>query len=104
MILLQKMKKFIVNILFSINLIFIVAIIPTAVMAIIDDSFYHFLKSDNVNAYSVFINIPIILFWFYNLHIWVTKDKDTNHLLLILFFNIFYDPFYYRKAEKNHWV
>lgn len=49
------------------------------------------------------LTIPIIVLWINNLIVWSKNDKGIGRFLLLFFLNGLYNPFYYRKIQKNNW-
>lgn len=99
------MKRILLEICFVVNVIFCLVLIPLLITVLIgNDSIYSFLTSEKGVSLRMYINIPILILWIYNIIVWSKKDKNIVQFILILLLNALYNPFYYRKAVKNKWV
>lgn len=47
--------------------------------------------------------IPIIYLWIIYIKIWAKYDRVTYRLLMLIFLNSLYFPFYYYRIRKNNW-
>ena len=98
------MKRVLLEICFGINVLLCLAIVPLLLTVLLgNDSIYSFLKSESGYPLRL-LNIPLLILWVNNFVIWSKKDKNMGQLALLLFFNFYYNPFYYRSAVKNKWI
>ncbi len=98
------MKRIILEVCFVVNLLFCLALVYVLVATLFGSDLYTFLQSEQGVNLRMFINIPIIILWIFNVIMWSKHDKNILQLVLILLLNALYNPFYFRKAVKNKWV
>ncbi len=51
-----------------------------------------------------FMNIIVMIVWFYSLYIWSKKDNKTKSLILLVLLMSIYSPIYIIKAHKKGWL
>jgi len=99
------MKRVLLEICFVLNVIFLVGLIPLLIIFLLgNDSIYLFLMSEKGISLRLYANIPLLILWVYNFILWSKNDKKIGQFFMLLIFNSFYNPFYYRKAVKRNWV
>lgn len=52
-------------------------------------------------AITYFLGIFSLILWINNLKFWNTKDKNSTHFFLLLFFSLIYSPIYYYKYSSR---
>ena len=83
-----------------INIVFIIDLLIMVFADILEINIFN-----NIIHPIFFSTLAIItqLFWVYNYYIYYVKDKSSVGLKL-LFFNIFYTPFYTKRVLENGWL
>jgi len=99
------MRKIILEFCFVISTIVFLFGIALIIFGILgNDLLYNYWMSGDFKTYQYPLNIILIAFWIFLIVIWSRYDKKTLRLILLIFLNIYYIPFYYRIADKNHWI
>jgi len=96
-------KRNILFVLYYFNIFYILFIISVICFAFLTQNFelFHY---DVVSQIETIGALFVLIFWLYNLYIWIKSDKKLHNILFLLFLNWIYSPFYFRKALRNHWV
>jgi hypothetical protein len=99
------MKKILLEFCFWVNLlVYLLLIILFIEMIGNTELVSQFFTEGRLSEYRMLLNIPILILWIYNIVVWSKNDKKTLRLILIIFLNGFYNPFYYRMAVKKKWL
>jgi hypothetical protein len=83
-------------------LLFYLFIVVAALLRMHDFLNYVFYNPTFLNI-RIYIGIPLIVLWIYNMVIWSRHDKHVGRFFLIFFLIGIYSPFYFRRIIKNGW-